>query len=81
MDKKLTAKYLVKTIDKFKSRVTAYDNYAIIVNNRHYTVHDFLQYYNRISYKTKAISIIMYDGKYVDEIRWMDDYIVWLAED
>lgn len=42
MDKKLTAKYLVKTLDKFKSRVTAYDYYAIIVNNRHYTVHDFL---------------------------------------
>lgn len=42
MDKKLTAKYLVKTLDKFKSRVTAYDNYAIIVNNRHYTVYDFL---------------------------------------
>lgn len=42
MDKKLTAKYLVKTIDKFKSRVTEYNDYAIIVNNRHYTVHDFL---------------------------------------
>lgn len=81
MDKKLTAKYLVRTLDKFKSRVTAYDYYAIIVNNRHFTVHDFLCYYNRISYKTKTISVIMYDGKYVDEIRWMDDYIIWLAED
>lgn len=42
MDKKLTAKYVVRTIDKLRDRVTAYDNYAIIVNNRHYTIHDFL---------------------------------------
>ena len=42
MDKKLTAKYLVKTLDKFKSRVTEYDYYAIIVNNRQYTGYDFL---------------------------------------